>query len=211
MLNIITKLARPLRGGVILISITLLMAGCASQNTANVKSAGENKLITDLTTSEDAEAMIVTVKSGQTLTYTAIKQVFPLGVLFHFPETALDNIKEVYYPPENETISSIRATQIEEDGTTSRIFIALKKDLPYNIMPDETGIHISFPKSGQPAAEISSPDAQAQTADKGLEPEPELELEKKMAPPATRITAIGTTPLKKNIAIYLSILLFLLF
>jgi type IV pilus assembly protein PilQ len=201
MLDIITKLARPLRGGVILISITLLMAGCASQNTANVKSAEENKLITDLTTSEDAEAMIVTVKSGQTLTYTAIKQVFPLGVLFHFPETALDNIKEVYYPPENETISSIRATQIEKDGTTSRIFIALKKDLPYNIMPDETGMHISFPKSGQPAAEISSPDAQAQTADKGLEPEPEPELEKKMAPPATRITAIGTTPLKKNIAI----------
>ncbi len=201
MLDIITKLARPLRGGVILISITLLMAGCASQNTANVKSAGENKLITDLTTSEDAEAMIVTVKSGQTLTYTAIKQVFPLGVLFHFPETALDNIKEVYYPPENETISSIRATQIEKDGTTSRIFIALKKDLPYNIMPDETGIHISFPKSGQPAAEISSPDAQAQTADKGPEPELEPELEKKTAPPATRITAIGTTPLKKNIAI----------
>ncbi len=197
MLDIITKLVRPLRGGVILISITLLMAGCASQNTANVKSAGENKLITDLTTSEDAESMIVTVKSGQMLTYTAIKQVFPLGVLFHFPETALDNIKEVYYPPENETISSIRATQIEEDGTTSRIFIALKKDLPYNIMPDETGIHISFPKSGQPAAETSSPAAQAQTAAK----EPEPELEKKTAPPATRITAIGTTPLKKNIAI----------
>ena len=80
MLDIITKTARPLRVGVILISITLLMAGCASQNTANVKSAGENKLITDLTTSEDAEAMIVTVKSGQTLTYTAIKQVFPLEI-----------------------------------------------------------------------------------------------------------------------------------
>lgn len=195
--DIITKIARPIRVGVILFSITLLMAGCASQNTANVKSAGENKLITDLTTSEDAESMIVTVKSGQTLTYTAIKQVFPLGVLFHFPETALDNIKEVYYPPENETISSIRATQIEEDGTTSRIFIALKKDLPYNIVPDETGIHISFPKSGKPAAETSSRDAQAQTAVKGPEPE----LEKKTASPATRITAIGTTPLKNNIAI----------
>ena len=195
--DIITKIARPIRVGVILFSITLLMAGCASQNTANVKSAGENKLITDLATSEDAESMIVTVKSGQTLTYTAIKQVFPLGVLFHFPETALDNIKEVYYPPENETISSIRATQIEEDGTTSRIFIALKKDLPYNIVPDETGIHISFPKSGKPAAETSSRDAQAQTAVKGPEPE----LEKKTASPATRITAIGTTPLKNNIAI----------
>ena len=121
MLDINTKLYRPLRGGLILLSIILLIAGCASQNTANVKSAEETKLITDIATSEDAESTIVTVKGGPTLTYTAIKQVFPLGVLFHFPETALDNIKEVYYPPQTYIIGSIRATQIEGDGTTSRI------------------------------------------------------------------------------------------
>jgi type IV pilus assembly protein PilQ len=181
--------------GVILGSIILLIAGCASQNTANVKSAEETKLITDIATSEDAESMIVTVKGGPTLTYTAIKQIFPLGVLFHFPETALDKIKEVYYPPQTDIIGSIRATQIEGDGTTSRIFIALKKDLPYNITPDETGINISFPKSGKLAAKTSAPKPPAEKV--AEQPEPE----KKMAPPATRITAIGTTPLKKSVAI----------
>jgi len=195
MLDIITKLSRPLRVGALLFSITLLIAGCASQNTANVKSAEEIKLITDIATSEDAESSIVTVKGGQTLTYTAIKQVFPLGVLFHFPETALDNIKEIYYPPQSDIIGSIRATQVEGDGTTSRIFIALKKDLPYNITPDEDGIHISFPKSNQLTAKTSEPQPSVEKVAK--EPEPE----KKMAPPATRITAIGTTPLKKSVAI----------
>jgi hypothetical protein len=130
MLEIITKPIRPLRVGSALFGIILLVAGCASQNTANVKSAEETKLITDIATSETDESTIVNVKGGPTLTYTAIKQVFPLGVLFHFPETGLDNIKEVYYPPQTDIIGSIRATQIEEDGTTSRIFIALKKDLP---------------------------------------------------------------------------------
>ena len=44
------------------------------------------------------------------------------------------------------TISdSIRATQLEEDGVTSRIFIALKRDLSYSIKPDDTGLqHIFF-------------------------------------------------------------------
>lgn len=195
MLDINTKLSRPLRVGAILFGITLLIAGCASQNTANVKFAEETKLITDIATSEDAKSTIVTVKGGQNLTYTAIKQVFPLGVLFHFPETALDNIKEVYYPPQSDVIGSIRATQIEEDGTTSRIFIALRKDLPYNITPDEDGIHILFPKSGQPAAKTSAPELSAEKASKKPEPE------KRIAPPATRITAIGTTALKNSVAI----------
>ena len=196
MLNITTKLSSPLRAGVILFSIVILIAGCASKNTANVKSAEETKLITDITTSESAESTIVTVKGGPTLTYTAIKQVFPLGVLFHFPETGLDKIKEVYHPPQTDIIGSIRATQIEENGTTSRIFIALKKDLPYNIKPDETGIHISFPKSGKVA--VKPAEVKPAVSEKSKkQPQPE----KKKAAPATRITAIGTTPLKKSVAI----------
>ena len=196
MLEIITKPIRPLRVGAALFGIILLVAGCASQNTANVKSAEETKLITDIATSETDESTIVNVKGGPTLTYTAIKQVFPLGVLFHFPETGLDNIKEVYYPPQTDIIGSIRATQIEEDGTTSRIFIALKKDLPYNITPDETGIQISFPKSGEMVAKAGEPQP-AVSEKSAQQPEPE----KKMAAPATRITAIGTTPLKQSVAI----------
>jgi len=191
MLHFITKLVRPLLFGICLLSLTVLFAACASQKAGQVISAEENKLITDIITSENAESTTVTVKGNQTLTYTAIKQVFPLGVLFHFPETTLDNIKTVYYPPENDVISSIRATQVEEDGKTSRIFIALKKDLPYNIKPDAAGLNIVFPKTGEPLAQ-----AKVETA-----PTQPTEPAKAPAPPATRLTSVAATPLKNNVAI----------
>ena len=100
MIDSIKKLFKPIQLSIILLSFT----ACASQNAVNVKTAGETKLITDIITSEDAQSTIVTVKGNDTLTYTAIKQEFPLGLLVHFPETALDNIKTVYYPPENDNL-----------------------------------------------------------------------------------------------------------
>jgi type IV pilus assembly protein PilQ len=184
--------------------MVMLFAACASQNAAKGGDAEKNKLITDIITSEDATSTMVTVKGNQTLTtYTAIKQVFPLGVLFHFPETALDNIKTVYYPPENDFISSIRATQIDEDGTTSRIFIALKKDLPYTIEPDAAGLVIVFPKSGKLAAKTpaETPPAEKAAPQPAPQPEPEPATAKAPAPPATRITSVSATPLKENVVI----------
>ena len=117
--HLISKLAKPLHLSVLLLSMVTLLAGCASQNAAKGKTAEANKLITDIITSEDATSTTVTVNGNPALTYTAIKQVFPLGVLLDFPETSLEKIKTVYYPPKNDFISSIRASQIEEDGKTS--------------------------------------------------------------------------------------------
>jgi type IV pilus assembly protein PilQ len=197
MRHFIIKLARPLNLGILLFSLAVLFAACASQEAGQVKSAQENKLITDIITRDDAESTTVTVKGNQTLTYTAIKQVFPLGVLVHFPETTLDNIKTVYYPPENDFISSIRATQVEEDGKTSRIFIALKKDLPYTIKPEATGLEIVFPKTGQPVAETKTESAPT--------PKPQLEATaepaKAPASPATRMISLAATPLKNYVVV----------
>ena len=147
MCNFTKKSFKPVYLGIIAFSITVLIIACASQNTANIDTDGDTRLITDIITSEDAESTIVTVKGSQKLTYTAVKQVFPLGVLLNFPETGLDNIKTVHFPPQNDAITSIKANQVDEDGFNSRIFIALKKDLPYNITPDDNGFHISFPKN----------------------------------------------------------------
>jgi type IV pilus assembly protein PilQ len=197
MLHFITKIDRSLHLGILLLGLAMLFAACASQGAGNVKSAQETHLITDIITSEDAESMTVAVKGNQTLTYTAIKQVFPLGVLLHFPETMLDNIKTVYYPSDNDFISSIRATQVEEDGKTSRIFIALKKDLPYNIKPDASGLNIVFPKTGQPAAETNTEAAQTQKTEPAATAEPA----KAAVPPATRMTSVAATPLKNSVAV----------
>ena len=175
--------------------ILLIFAACVSQNTANVKTVGESKLITDITTSEDAQSTIVTVKGNDTLTYTAIKQKLPLGLLIHFPETALDNIETVYYPPENDTLNSIRATQIEEEGVTSRIFISLKQDLSYSIEPDDTGLHIYFSKTDSPAVESTTQEVPVGKVETTPEPETAPAL------PATRIISVAATPLKKNVVI----------
>jgi type IV pilus assembly protein PilQ len=193
MLHLFTKLANPLHRGVLLLSMVALFAACASQNGAKGKAAGTYKLITDIITSEDATSTTVTVKGNQPLTYTAIKQVFPLGVLIDLPETSLDNIKAVYYPPENEFISSIRATQIEEDRETSRIFIALKKDLSYDIKPDAAGLNIVIPKSGKLTAEMPPKVRRAEKAAHRPTPEP--------ATPATRMTSVSATPHQQNVVI----------
>jgi type IV pilus assembly protein PilQ len=202
MLHFITKPARPLHLGILLLSLTVLLAACASsQKAGQVKSAQETKLITDIITTEDAESTTVTVKGSQKLTYTAIKQVFPLGVLFHFPDTALDQIKTVYYPPENDLISSIRATQVQEDGKTSRIFIALKKDLPYSIKPDAADLNIVFPKTIQPAAETETEPAPAPAPAQKSESAATAEPPRAAAPPAAHMKSLSATPLKNNVVI----------
>ncbi|HSO63003.1 MAG TPA: type IV pilus secretin PilQ [Desulfobacterales bacterium] len=138
--------------------LTAGLTGCASQSTTQVKRAEADKLITDIITSEDAENLFVTVKGSQRLAYTAVKQDFPLGVQFYFPGTALDNLKESYYPPENDTISAIRATEVAEGEQASRIFIALKRDAAFELTPEGADIKIAFRRAtaaaaaGQPAA-----------------------------------------------------------
>ncbi len=192
------KLAKPLRLCSPFIKLVVLFAACASQKAAKGNAAEANKLITDIITSEVSASTTVTVKGNQALTYTAIKQVFPLGVLFDFPETSLDNIKTVYYPPENEFISSIRATQIEDGAQTSRIFIALKKDLPYKVEPNAAGLDIVFAKSGKMTAATPPKSPRPEkAAPKPTPPEPA----KAPAPPATRMMSVSATPLKQNVVI----------
>ena len=192
MIDSIKKLFKPIQLSILLLSV----AACVSQKAGNVKPTEETKLITDIITSEEIQSTIVTVKGNDSLTYTATKQEFPLGLLVHFPETGLDNIKTVYYPPESDNLSSIRATQVEEGGITSRLFIALKRDFSYNIEPDDTEIHIYIAKSESQAAEAAS-----EVEEESVKIIPESELEKAPAPPATRLTSVTATPLKKNVVI----------
>ncbi|HSM89711.1 MAG TPA: AMIN domain-containing protein, partial [Desulfobacterales bacterium] len=174
--------------------LTVGLTGCASQSATQVKRAEGDKLITDIVTSEDAANLFVTVKGNQRLAYTAVKQDFPLGVQFYFPGTALDNLKESYYPPENDTISAIRATQVAEGETASRIFIALKRDVSHELIQEGADIKIAFrrwlgvaPAAGQPVA-IKETDVAAAAA-----PAPSVVPTKPWSA-ATEITGVHATP-----------------
>jgi type IV pilus assembly protein PilQ len=136
--------------------LALVAAGCVSPNTAQVTKAESGKQIVDIVTTEDAGNLFVVLKGSGQLTYTALKQDTPLGVVFHFPATALDNLREVYHLPENDTISTIRASEQEEKGLrAARVFIALKREAAYELKPEGQDLKIVFPKAGPPVAKAA--------------------------------------------------------
>jgi len=179
----------------LIMALVVLMAwfaGCASNKAADVKAKGA-KRITGITTTVTADAVMVTINANQPLTYTAIKQVFPMGVLFHFPETALATDKTVTTPPENEIIGSVKASElVENKSTTSRIFIAMKADAPYDLNPQDSGLQVSFPKAAAGAA--ATPAAVVKKT--AAQPPPKKDL-----PAASRLKTVTATALKSNVVI----------
>ena len=121
--------------------------GCASPKTDNMKRY-KIKYISDIIIKEHSELLILSIKGNQILPYTADKQLSPIGIVLHFSETALEIPKRVYTPPNNEIISYIKANEIIEDKiTNARIFIALRKDALYDLVPADAELQIIFPKA----------------------------------------------------------------
>jgi type IV pilus assembly protein PilQ len=181
-----------------LVALMVGFAGCASNKAADVQQTGD-KRITGITTRVSDDQVIVTIDGNQPLTYTAIKQVFPMGVLFHFPETALDQVTAVTTPPPNDIVGSVKATELVEDkSTTSRIFIAMKTDAPYDLKPQDSALQISFPKAADRAAAVPAPITEKPLAQKTAPPAPQSI---KNLPSAKRLKTVTATALKNNVVI----------
>ena len=123
----------------------LQATGCASQPSVGDTGKRPAKVITDFRTIETPEAVAVVVKSDQPLTYTAIRQEDPRGVLFQFPATALEGLDAAYFPPPNPVIRSIRTANAGA-GSEARVFLELAQDAPYEVSPDKDGLKIVFQK-----------------------------------------------------------------
>jgi type IV pilus assembly protein PilQ len=173
------------------------LAGCASHKAADVKSAGD-KRITGISTKVTADSVIVTINGNEPLTYTAIKQVFPMGVLFHFPGTSLDTVKTVTTAPENQIVGSVKATELVEDkSTTSRIFIAMKMDAPYDLKPEDDGLQVSFPKAASQVTETTLPVAKKPAVPQKQQPA----ASQNALPTAGSLKSVSATPLKSNVVV----------
>ena len=182
---------------ILLVAVVAWFGGCASNKAGDVKAAGA-KRITGITTNVTADSVVVTIDGNQPLTYTAIKQVFPMGVLFHFPETSLATDQTVTTPPQNEIIGSVKASELVEDkSTTSRIFIAMKTDAPYDLNPLDSGLQVLFPKAAAGAAAPPAPVAEKSAAAVKAEPLPV----KKDLPAASQLTTVTATPLKNSVVV----------
>ncbi|MGD8949833.1 MAG: AMIN domain-containing protein [Desulfobacterales bacterium] len=136
---------------IFLIAVLGLSGGCAANKpvameTPSEQQAASAKSISAIMVTENAESCIVQVEGNSQLTYTSVKQDFPLGVLFYFRDTSIDSAVAPQAVTENSLIESVEAAQISEDQGMSRLFIALKQDAPYEVMDDGTGMRIEFAK-----------------------------------------------------------------
>ena len=147
----IEKLLKKKTNGFFLVALMLFYIGCASNSTAikatkdDTSTSPKLNLITDISSEENSVSSNVYIKGDNTLTYTSVKQPFPLGVLLYFPDTAIDDI-DTTYTLESDIVNSIKASTLSSKGHTTRIEILLKKDIPYEVTRDFTGIKISFKK-----------------------------------------------------------------
>ena len=106
-------------------------------------------VITGIIATEDGRSANVFIQGTKQLTYTSVKQNSPLGILFYFPETLLGNI-ETSHKPDSLIISEIKISEITETGHTTRVLVLLKKDVPYLVADDNSGLKISFTKQEEP-------------------------------------------------------------
>jgi hypothetical protein len=191
---------RKIKLGIYLAAMIAGFWGCASHPPAHKPGSGSTR-ITDLSISQDAEALVVAIKANQSIIYTANRMDFPMGVLLYFPETHLDLARRVYTLIDNEAISSIKANEVVEDTLIStRIFVAFKKDTPYELSPDGSGLRITFPKTPELPVEPQppGPEPQKKLAETQL---PVTEITPEAPPIAAHLKQVTATPLKKNIVI----------
>lgn len=113
-------------------------------------------VITGIITTEDGQSANVFIQGTRELTYTSVKQYSPLGILFYLPETLLGSI-ETSYKPDGGIISEIQISEMTETGHTARILVILKKDVPYLVADENSGLKISFTKPEElPVSEKAS-------------------------------------------------------
>jgi type IV pilus assembly protein PilQ len=148
--------------------LMMVLSGCASNPMAvketkkDADQSFEPKRITDISLKEDLTSCNIWIKGNRLLTYTSVKQPFPLGVLLYFPETLLGDINTDYIP-DSDIITSIKASELTTHGHTSRAEILLKKDVSYEVTQEDTGLKITFNKESESSV---SPDTKSEKKEK---------------------------------------------
>ncbi|MFH1102231.1 MAG: type IV pilus secretin PilQ, partial [Pseudomonadota bacterium] len=123
--------------------------GCATVEKKQEKQAiGEpvkENQITEITSSESMETVDVIIKGDGLLTYTAVKQPSPAGVVLYFPKTVFINAQNEY-PVHHDPVDAVKVVAPLDKGNPLRIEIALNSDAPYEVARDGNHLKVSFPK-----------------------------------------------------------------
>ena len=192
---IVSKAKKKILPFILTASLLIFWHGCDSKNYQATESP-VSKSITAINVFEDDKSWNCRIEADKPLTFSAINQVSPTGILLYFPETTLQNREEFSVSYANEIIGTVEADEfIDGNSTNSRVLIGLKVDRPYSIYPDGNGLKISFPKTlAQPidkkAMTISADSNAAESGKPGI-------------PPANVLKSVTATPLKNHILVEL--------
>jgi len=202
MVYLITRYCKKAVLIIFFLTIAVIFTGCASHKAAmeevdDVEVSVVPTLITDIITTEDSKSTTVLVRGNRYLTYTSIKQDIPLGILFYFHETDLDESIQTTFTPESNIIESIETSELADQEGTTRILISLKKDIPYEVTPDDTGIKISFLKT----LDISAPSDLIESEKEATEIIQAAKPVEEEIPAATRLKSIHALKFEENIKI----------
>ncbi|MCF8050972.1 MAG: type IV pilus secretin PilQ [Desulfobacterales bacterium] len=189
-----------------------VLTGCAQSTAvkpttdeASSEAVEAGKKITGIRSAESAEAATVTIEGNQGLAYTSVKQPFPAGVVFYFPDTALsltdvdtDSIQD------SAVIESIQTSEMTEKGVTARVEILLKEDVAYEVDSIDGRLNVTFPiaeKEGAMDASIAETEAEAE---KKAGPEAQLPMEPPSGPPATKLESVTTAAMEDGLKVYVN-------
>ncbi len=141
----IMKLSGIAARAVVIAVFVAMMAGCthtaSSPKTSELQKPQETKLITGIEVAQTSTSATVLIQGDQTLTYTAVKQPLPLGVVLYFPDAGI-SIAQAPAIPQGAIISEVDAVEITEKGRSVKLTVLLKKDLPYEVVRSATGLEI---------------------------------------------------------------------
>jgi AMIN domain len=138
------------------LSAAALWAGCATPPQDKGSGAQALRRITDLLTTEDQTTVTLVIRGDQPLTYSAVKQSDPVGLNFQFPDTALEGLKSVYFPPPNKVIRAIRLTESGGGEPGAQVFLELIQDAPYTVTRDQHDLRVVFTPPAAPATKPKS-------------------------------------------------------
>lgn len=133
-------------------SLVIVFSVAVTAWCATNRGAGEERRITDLNVLENSDSLDLMVKGNRLLTYTSFKQPFPLTLILYFSGTVLDApVKD--FSPKSDVVRSINASQVIEKKYTSKIEIALKKDVRHVISRDGNTLRVSFASTPKVASD----------------------------------------------------------
>jgi type IV pilus assembly protein PilQ len=150
------RLFRCIKLPVLLMLCFGLAMGCATDTgirptTQDSQQGDVPKQITGIQVLKESDADVVSIQGNTILSYTSIKQPSPLSVILFFPETIVGDATPAS-PTDTDVIGALAVSRVG-DALTTKIEIALKKDVPYHVQREGNILKVSFVRK---AAEASA-------------------------------------------------------